>query len=233
MLARLWHGALAIVVLVGMLIQVVLVARLPAAPHDTAAGVIAGATAPARYLRTLSFFTIQANLLVGITSAQLARNPSREGAVWRVARLNGLVGIAVTGIVYTTVLARIHEPKGWEQVSTNTLFHYVTPIAAVVGWLLFGPRPRIDPRTFRWALAWPIAYFAYTMLRGTTDKWYPYPFVDVATHGYLRVLLNAVLVTLVLAAVSGLFWLGDRQLWLGPGPAMRDRRPTRPRSRRA
>jgi len=199
-----------------MVVQLAMVARLHAAPHDVTAGVVAGATAPARFLRLLSFFTIQSNLLVGITSAQLAFDPSRDGRIWRVARLDALVGIAVTGIVYSTVLARIHEPKGWEQVTTNTLFHYITPIAAVLGWLLFGPRPRMDRTTVLAALAWPTAWFAYTLARGTSDRWYPYPFVDVVSHGYARVLLNAVLVTLVLGAVSALFWFADSRLRAAP-----------------
>jgi predicted secreted protein len=216
MIARVWHGAIALAVLAGLVVQIVMVARLHAAPHDVTPGVVAGATAPARFLRLLSFFTIQSNLLVGFTSTALALDPGRNGRIWRVVRLDALVGIAVTGIVYSTVLARMHEPKGWEQVTTNTLFHYVTPIATVLGWLLFGPRPRIDRTTVVTALAWPAAWFGYTLARGTSDHWYPYPFVDAVTHGYARVLLNAVLVTLVLGAVSALFWFGDSRLRAAP-----------------
>jgi uncharacterized membrane protein len=165
-----------------------------------------------RLLRVFSFFTIQSNVLVGLTSAQLALRPDRDGRVWRVLRLDGLVGIAVTGIVYSTVLARIHEPKGWEQVSTNFVFHYAVPVLAVLGWLLFGPRPRIDARVVAWSLVWPLAWFAYTLVHGRISKWYPYPFVDVATHGYARVVVNALLVTVVLAAVSAVYAFGDRRL---------------------
>lgn len=212
MIARVWHGVIAVAVLVGMVVYVVMVARLHSSPHDVTPGVVAGATAPARFLRLFSFFTVQSNLLVGYVSATLALDPQRDGRIWRVARLDALVGIAVTGIVYSTVLARIHQPKGWEQVTTNTLFHYITPIAAVLGWLLFGPRPRITRAVLLAALIWPAAWLGYTLARGPSDGWYPYPFLDVVTHGYARVVLNAVLVTLVLAAVSAVFWLGDRRL---------------------
>jgi uncharacterized membrane protein len=216
--ARLWHGAVALIVLGGFVVQIVLVARLGSNPPDTTAGVIAGATVAGRYLRTISFFTIQSNLLAGITSAQLALDPSRDGRWWRVVRLDALLGITVTGIVYSTVLARIHEPKGWEQVTTNFVFHYVAPVGIVAGWLLFGPRPRIDRATLVWALAWPVAWFGYTLLHGAIDGWYPYPFVDVAGHGYLRVLVNGLLVTLVLGAVGALYRLGDARLPRTPDP---------------
>lgn len=213
--ARLWHGAIALAVLAGLVVQIILVATLSSRPHNATAGVIAGATMYGRYVRTASFFTIQSNILAGLTSAQLAFNPNRDGRAWRVLRLDALTGITVTGIIYTTVLARVHEPKGWEQVTTNTLFHYVTPIAVVVGFILFGPRPRVDRAVVLWSLIWPATWFAYTVIRGTVDSWYPYPFVDVITHGYARVLLNAALATVVLGVVGVLYWLGDRRLPLG------------------
>ncbi len=50
------------------------------------------------------------------------------------------------------------------------------------------------------------------MIHGAFSSWYPYPFVDVITHGYARVLLNGALVVVVLAIVTALFWVGDRRL---------------------
>jgi uncharacterized membrane protein len=185
-IARGWHGLTAVLVLAGLVVQCVIAIRVAGSPPAHAVGTLAGAALPVRLLRVFSFFTIQSNVLVGLTSAQLALRPDRDGRVWRVLRLDGLVGIAVTGIVYSTVLARIHEPKGWEQVSTNFVFHYAVPVLAVLGWLLFGPRPRIDARVVAWSLVWPLAWFAYTLVHGRVSKWYPYPFVDAATHGYAR-----------------------------------------------
>ena len=94
----------------------------------------------------------------------------------------------------------------------NTVVHYVVPIMMVAGWLAFGPRPRIDGRTVLLALLFPALWLAYTLVRGAIWKWYPYPFVDVTTHGYLRVALNALLVTLVLGGVGVLFAVGDARL---------------------
>ncbi len=227
MAARLWHGALALVVLVGLVVQLQLVAGLPSSPHLTSAGVVGGASAAGRYLRVFSFFTIQSNLLVLVTSLQLMVDPHRDGRLWRVLRLDALIGITVTGIVYATVLAAVHEPHGWQETLSNALFHYVSPVGALLGWLLFGPRPRLGPRTLVHALLFPAGWFAYTLVKGAIDPWYPYPFVDVTTHGYVRVLLNAVAVTVVLGLVGLLFRLGDRRL--APAPRWSGREP---RSRR-
>ena len=210
------HAVTALLVFAALVVQCVIAVKASGSPPRHDVGTLAGASVAGRLLRVASFFTIQSNVLVAVTCAQLAVDPDRDGRIWRVARLNALVGIAVTGIVYSTVLARIHEPKGWEQTSTNFVFHYAVPVLAVVGWLLFGPRPRIDANVVRWSLLWPLLWFAYTLLHGRISKWYPYPFVDVTTHGYARVLLNAVLVLLVLGAVSVVFAVGDARLRRDP-----------------
>ena len=127
-----------------------------------------------------------------------------------------LVGITVTGVVYSTALARIHQPHGWQETLVNDAFHYVVPLLMVVGWLLFGPRPRIDLRTAAWALLWPVAWLGYTLAHGRVAGWFPYPFLDVDTHGYVAVLRNSLLVVALLAAVTAVLWVGDRRLRATP-----------------
>jgi uncharacterized membrane protein len=216
--ARWWHGTIAFLVAVGLAIQTGIAVRAPGTPEGNDVGTLAGTVAVGRIVRMLSFFTIQSNILCGFVALQLAQFSDRDGRMWRVARLDALVGITVTGIVYSTVLARVHEPKGWEQVSTNIVFHYVVPLMMVVGWLVFGPRPRIDAHALRWSLAWPLVWLAYTVAHGASTHWYPYPFMDAADRGYARVLVNAVLVTVVLVGVALAFRFGDRRLPPAPAP---------------
>jgi hypothetical protein len=211
-LSRTWHAVVAVLVLVALVVQVWIAWKAAATPPGHAVGTLAGTSFGGRLLRVLSFFTIQSNILSAVVGLQLARDPLRDGSRWRAVRLSTLLGITITGIVYGTVLARVHEPHGWQQVSTNTVFHYISPIMMVLGWLLFGPRPRIDGRTILLSLIWPVAWLVYTLIRGSATKWYPYPFLDVTTHGYLTVAVNSVLVVLLFLAVSTLFWWGDRRV---------------------
>lgn len=221
MIARYWHAAVVILVFVALVIQVVIAVRVPGTPHEVGTGLLRGSTLPGRIIRVFSFFTVLSNLLSGIVSAQLAARPARDGPVWRVFRLAALIGITVTGIVYSTLLAQIHQPNGFSETLVNTLVHYAVPIMMLVGWLVFGPRPRIDVATVLWSLLYPALWMVYTMVRGAIWKWYPYPFVDVTTHGYVRVAANAVSVVVVLGVVAALFALGDR--WLPPAPAQAGR----------
>lgn len=216
MRARLWHGTIAMLIAVALAIQTGIAVRAPGTPEGHDVGTLAGTIAVGRIVRMLSFFTIQSNILCGLISLQLAQAADRDGRMWRVARLDALVGISITGIIYSTVLARVHEPRGWEQVSTNIVFHYVVPIMTVLGWLFFGPRPRIDSHAVRWSLAWPLVWFAYTLAHGASTHWYPYPFVDVASHGYARVLINTVLVAVILLIVALIFRAVER--WLPTAP---------------
>jgi len=94
---------------------------------------------------------------------------------------------------------------------------FLPPEAAESGdgkqeWLLFGPRPRIEVRTIALAMLWPVAWIVYILIYGAITKWYPYPFLDVTTHGYGRVIVNAVAMVTVLLVVTGLYWLGDQRL---------------------
>ena len=210
--ARVWNGTIAVVMLAALLLQVWIAVRVSASPPAHAVGTLAGAPVANRVLRVLSFFTVQSNIISGVTSAQLARDPDRDGRSWRAVRLASLFGITVTGIVYATVLAKVHEPHGWQETFTNDVFHYIVPIMMVVGWVLFGPRPRIEARTIGLAILWPVGWVVYTLIHGAITSWYPYPFVDVITHGYAQVFVNAALVVVVLLFVTAVFWMGDRRL---------------------
>jgi hypothetical protein len=214
--ARGWHAAVALLVLVALVLQIAIAVRVSGTPPETTAGVLRGASLPGRIIRLVSFFTIDSNLLCGIVSAQLAARPDRDGAGWRATRLAALFGITVTGIVYSTVLAAIHQPNGAEETTVNVIVHYIVPLMMIAGWLAFGPRPRIGRHTLAWSLLFPVLWLGYTLVRGAIWHWYPYPFLDVASHGYARVVINALLVTVVLGAVAALFAAGDR--WLPAAP---------------
>lgn len=212
MLARVWHGIVAALVLVALVIQVVLALRATGPAPEVWTGYLRGTHAVGRVVRVFSFFTIQSNLLCGYIALSLALAPHRDGPTWRAVRLASLFGITVTGIVYSAVLADAHQPNGVPEIVVNTIVHYVVPIMAVAGWFLFGPRPRIERRTVLLSLAFPVLWIGYTLIRGATAHWYPYPFTDVDALGYGRVAFNGVLVIGLLAAVAGAFAYGDRRL---------------------
>ncbi|MEV4348847.1 Pr6Pr family membrane protein [Actinoplanes sp. NPDC049596] len=197
--SRVWHGLLFAVVLTSLLIQVVLSAQGDDAPVTT------------RFVRLFSFFTIQSNVLVLLAAGALMIDPGRDGRVWRILRLDALLGIIVTGLVYATILAGTTDPHGagwW----SNLGFHYIAPWAALAGWIAFGPRPQIDLRTIIWAFLWPAAWIAYTLAHGATTDWFPYPFADATEIGYPTAIRNMLMVGVMAAAFAAILRLLDRRL---------------------
>ena len=192
-------GALAVFALV---VQTVVVIGSPGAGLSAGEGVE----------RLVSYFTVQSNLLVAVSSLLLAASPQRDGGTgWRVLRFAALLGITVTGIVYWSVLYGTQDLSGWN-LFCDVAFHQVMPVIVLVGWLLFGPRPRVSWRVVGLTLLWPVAWLAYTLVHGEARDWYPYPFVDVARFGYARVTVNCVVVTALVVALASLYrWL-DRRL---------------------
>ncbi|SDR20413.1 hypothetical protein SAMN05428982_3599 [Pseudoxanthomonas sp. CF385] len=208
---RTWNLILALVV--GATIVAQLVVLLSGGQDVNTASAAAPVALPTRLLRFFSYFTVQSNLLVLAAAISLAIDPRRDGAVWRVLRLDALLGIAVTGVVSATLLAGLVQHVGIG-VWINAGFHQFSPVWTLVGWLLLGPRPRIDLRTLGWAFAWPVAWLAYTMAHGALTGWYPYPFLNADKLGYGQV--GITLVVILGAALATAFLLRTIERWLPP-----------------
>lgn len=207
--SRVWHGFLAVAVLVALVAQTVLVVRGGADANATTTDQ-SGQTST-RLVNLFSYFTIQSNILTLVGAAGLAVKPDRDGGLWRVVRLDGLLGIVVTGAVFGTVLAGLvhHTGVSWW---CDTAFHYFAPWWALIGWLLFGPRPRVDWRTVGWSVVWPVAWLVYTFVRGAVTGFYPYPFLDVTELGYLVALRNTAGVIVLALVLVVVFRFVDRRL---------------------
>jgi hypothetical protein len=191
--ARAWFAATTIAVVAGVVISVL------TAAHNSGGHFRNGVE---RGFNAFAFFTIQSNLVVGATSLLLAIDPLRRGRVFSIARQTGLVAITVTGIVFHVALGRLLDLESWDLLG-NHLVHSVVPVMALVGWLLLGPRDRTSASVARWSLVFPVFWLAFTLVRGAVIHWYPYPFVDVSSLGYGKVVLNCVWVALLFLGLSG------------------------------
>ena len=201
---RVWFGVTAVVVAIGVVMQCIVTAT-------STGGVGFYKENPERVLNVFAYFTIQSNLLLGGTCLLLALGQGREGTLFKTLRLNGVLCIAVTGIVYHLVLAGSDDLSGWAWVA-NLLIHTVTPLLGVLGWLLCGPRRQTDGRIVAWSIVYPLLWVAFTLIRGEGTGFYPYDFVDVGAHGYGRFLLNCLFVALLFLALAAGAAVLDRRI---------------------
>lgn len=208
--ARLWFAATAAAAFAGVLIGAFVAGNsAPAAgsPFHTSA---------ARAFNTFAYFTIESNLLVLIACLLLAMRLERESTAFHVLRVTSIVAIAVTGTVYHAVLAQLLDLKSWAIVQTQ-LSHTITPVMAVAGWLIWGPRKAVPAKVVWLSLIFPVLWVTFTLIRGAIIDWYPYPFIDVSDLGYGRVAVNCFWVALLLLGCAGAIKAWEaRQLRLAP-----------------
>ncbi len=201
--ARPWFALTAACVLAGIVVEIAVTA-----PNQD----VFGGSPVLRSLNLFAFFTIQSNVLVGVTCLLLALNPQRRSTVFAVFRLIALVAITVTFLVFHVVLSGLLDLDTWEQVG-NQLVHTVVPALAISGWVMFGPRGLTNGTVVRWTVAFPLLYILFTAVRGPfASDWYPYPFADVHALGYLRVGINALWIMLLFLALAAMAHALDRKL---------------------
>jgi hypothetical protein len=165
--------------------------------------------------RFFTFFTILTNMLVALCLTILFIRPgngffARSGTQAAIAAY-----ITVVGVVYNIILRALWAPQGW-QLIVNELLHSVMPVYFIIYWLVFSPKTGLQWKNILAWLVFPLAYLVLIMIRGALSGWYPYPFVDVATLGYAKVMVNSAGMMVFFLLVSALF--------LAAGSAMGKRR---------
>jgi hypothetical protein len=207
--ARLWNATLATMIAFAVVAQLALLIK---GGPDANSGVLEPTlTLSGKLVRFFSYFTIQSNLLVMVDATLLAILPNCDSKWRRALRLDALTAIVVTGLVFSLVLAKLIHLTGLAYVLT-VCFHYIVPVMAPLGWLFFGPRPRISWHTLARAFLWPILWIIYTFIHGAISGWYPYPFLNVDKLGYTTAITNTLFV-LIAALILGLIFKAlDRML---------------------
>jgi hypothetical protein len=162
------------------------------------------------------FFTMQSNVIVIVVLAVAAvatftGRGQTDGLV--LARGCATTYIVIVGIVYNTLLVGLEGgvSLGW----ANAVLHIVLPIYAAADWILFG-----DRRALTWSRLWvtlvfPIVWLVVVLIRGATDGWVPYPFLDPSIgYGAVGAYCVGIAVATVLVATG--VWAISRVRILDP-----------------
>ena len=201
--ARLWFAATALVVLVGIVVQLSATADQTSGFFDTQQG---------RVLSVFAYFTIQSNIIVMVTSALLAVRAGRKAQWFWVLRLDGVLCITVTFVVFHLALSDLQDLEG-KAKTADFLLHTASPVLCVLGWLLFGPRGKTSWDVVRLAAVFPLAWLVFALtLQQLTDGFSMYPFLDVGDHGWPLVLLNAAIVAVFFLGLAAAAHLLDERL---------------------
>lgn len=152
------------------------------------------ATLPAKTVEFFSYFTILSNALAAIALAAPLVAPDSRLALWSEKagpRAAIATYLAITAVVYHTMLAHTWDPQGLRLVAT-TLNHTITPAAFLLDLALRGGQGEARWIAALKSMAFPALFGVWTLAHGALSSFYPYPFMDVTKRGYSAVLLTIV-----------------------------------------
>lgn len=132
-----------------------------------------------------TYFTNLSNILISIvfivTAVRLMRPgfvPTRTDTAIRGA---AVVYIAFVGLVFNTLLTDVN--LGDLNPTVNIILHFILPIAGIVDWIIWPPQNRLPFTTTLWWMIWPAVYAIFSVVRGSIDGVYPYPFFNPEESG--------------------------------------------------
>ena len=140
--------------------------------------VVHGALIPGHYF---AFFTIQSsmiNVILLLAGGAWALAHQRDTVLLSSIQLSALCYAVVTAAVYNLLLRGVPTTDYVGIEWPNEVLHVWIPIFLVLDWI-FGPGRARLPFTALWVVvSYPLAWAAFTLIRGPLYGWYPYPFVD-------------------------------------------------------
>lgn len=160
-----------------------------------------------------SFFTIESNIFAAIVLIVSAIASARGSDIKQLALYRGAATLymVTTGIVFAVLLSGLEAGVLTAVPWDNTVLHYIMPIVLIVDWLVDPPKARI---AFKRALTWmifPLVYVAYSLIRGHYVAWYPYPFLNPDTKGWLAVAITSVCIAATVVVLTWLLLLATKR----------------------
>ncbi|MGV8857666.1 Pr6Pr family membrane protein [Rhodoglobus sp.] len=171
-----------------------------------------------------SYFTIQSsliNVVILALSGLVAVRRERESTLLSVLRASVVSYAVVTAGVYNVLLRGIPD-EGYVGIQwPNEVIHVWVPLFLLLDWLVAPSRPVLRMRDVRIVVIYPLAWLAFTFVRGALDGWFPYPFLQpngpdgwggIAVY-VLGIAAFIIGISVVLIAVSRARWARTGRLW--------------------
>jgi hypothetical protein len=167
--------------------------------------VIAGHFDPWEYF---SYFTIETsliNIVVFLVGGWMALRLPTDTVLFTAIRMSTVGFALITAGVFNLLLRNVPYVGPYEGLLwPNEVIHVAVPILILLDWLVSPGRPALPWRALLVAIAYPIAWIAYTLIRGALVDYYPYPFLNPANGGWGSVVIYIVALTAFLVGIAAL-----------------------------
>lgn len=155
-----------------------------------------------------SYFTIESNVIVAMVfiASAIAIAMKKTGAL-SILRIAATTYILIVGIGFSVLLAGLENTVFTAVEWNNMVLHYIIPLAALIDIAIDRPRRSWTFRKSLLILLFPIVYVGYSLIRGSSTGWYPYPFLTPVDGQYGPVaVVVAGLVILALGIMALLYY---------------------------
>ena len=109
----------------------------------------------------------------------------------------------MTAVVYNLLLRGLPDQGYVGPQWPGEIMHVWFPIYIALDWLFAPGRPRLGWRALLVVIVYPLLWLGFTLVRGSIDGWYPYPFLDPAS-GWGSVLVYILVITGFVVGVATL-----------------------------
>jgi hypothetical protein len=153
-----------------------------------------------------AYFTIQSsliNVVVLVVGGILAFRLDRDTVLYATLRVSIVAYAVITAVVYNALLRNIPY-TGYHGIQwPNEVDHVWIPIFIVLEWLIAPGRPALRWTALRVVVIYPLAWLAFTMVRGAFTGWFPYPFLEPST-GFVSVMAYILGISAFIIGVASL-----------------------------
>ena len=164
-----------------------------------------------------AYFSITSAIFAGVVllvSGLVLLRGKSESERLNIIRLIAVVSMIIVGVVYHALLGdSALDPRDygydWPRVP-NAIIHTYAPILIVIDYLfsLKGLRPKL--RKALWVVIYPLAWLGLSIIRGLSDGWWPYWFINPGSEGGVVGMLTYIVIIAVAFIILGFIVLGLR-----------------------
>lgn len=164
-----------------------------------------------------AYFSIDSSILAGLVmtiSGLTLLQGKDESARLHTLRLVAVVSMIIVGVVYHALLGdAAADPRDigyvWP-VLPNLVIHTYAPIALVVDYMISIQGHKPSWKTAWWVVVYPLTWLGLSIIRGLSDGWWPYWFINPGSEGGIPSMVSYILMIAVSFIALGFIVLGAR-----------------------
>jgi len=146
---------------------------------------------PGEYFTYFTILSTMLAIVVLVAGGVYALKDPVDPVPYTIARLSVVTYAVVTAVVYNVLLRGIPDEGFVVSPWPGEIMHVWIPIVLLVDWLFSPGRPALRWTALRYVVIFPLAWLAFTLVRGAVTAWYPYPFLEPES-GWLSVTIYIV-----------------------------------------